>query len=144
VTNIDGDTEGWRFVELGKLSFVVFTSPSDERLLTNATEMLKGSVKVRPKFCGEAEVVQRTAHRDGRAVTTKGIDRSPTPHEGFYFLKVSVKNAHGTIVTDEIGVESGDSCKREQAECDRDKALQAWPEHGLLGTQPGPNKAGKK
>jgi hypothetical protein len=29
-------------------------------------------------------------------------------------------------------------------ERDQDNALDAWPEHGLLGTQLGPNKNGKK
>jgi Icc protein len=33
---------------------------------------------------------------------------------------------------------------QERLSRDQDNALQAWPEHGLLGTQLGPNKNGKK
>lgn len=33
---------------------------------------------------------------------------------------------------------------RERAERDQDNALEAWPEHGLRGTQLGPNKNGRK
>jgi Icc protein len=66
------------------------------------------------------------------------------PHEGVYSLAVSVEDARGQIATDEIRVVSGSPAKRERAERDQDNALAAWPEHGLLGTQPGPNKNGKK
>jgi hypothetical protein len=31
-----------------------------------------------------------------------------------------------------------------RAERDQDNAISAWPEHGLLGTQLGPNKNGRK
>jgi hypothetical protein len=39
---------------------------------------------------------------------------------------------------------SGDHGHRDRVERDQDNALDAWPEHGLLGTQLGPNKNGKK
>jgi hypothetical protein len=34
--------------------------------------------------------------------------------------------------------------ERNSRQRDQDNALVAWPEHGLLGTQLGPNKNGKK
>ncbi len=67
-----------------------------------------------------------------------------TPHRGAYFLKVSVKDSRGKVATDEIRVVSGFSAERERVERDQNNALEAWPEHGLLGTQLGPNKNGKK
>ena len=67
-----------------------------------------------------------------------------TLHEGVYTLKVSVEDIAGKIATDEIRLVSGDLAKRERLERDQDNALEAWPEHGLLGTQLGPNKNGKK
>ena len=39
---------------------------------------------------------------------------------------------------------SEDPAERKRLERDQDNALEAWPEHGLLGTQLGPNKNGKK
>lgn len=151
VTNIDGDVVSWRFVELGKLPVVVITSPSDERLLTRSNGMPTDKVKVRAKAWGEAETVQATAHLYGHAVPMKRIDDSQvweadvsTPHAAVYALKVSVKDTRDKIATDEIRVVSGDLAERQFAERDQDNGLEPWPEHGLLGTQLGPNKNGKK
>jgi 3',5'-cyclic-AMP phosphodiesterase len=151
VTNVDGYVVSWRFVELGKLPVVVITSPSDERLLTKSNEMPRGKLKVRAKFWGEAEAVRAAAHLHGHAVPMKRAANSDvweadvsTPHEGVFSLKVSVEDTRGKIATDEIRVVSGDHVQRERLERDQDNALEAWPEHGLLGTQLGPNKNGKK
>jgi Icc protein len=151
VTNIDGDVVSWRFVELGKLPVVVITSPSDERLLTKLNGIPRGSLTVRAKFWGEAEAVKATAHLDGRPFPMKRVDSSQVwqanvsaPRESAQSLRVSVEDAHGKVATDEICVASGDLRERERAERDQDNALEAWPEHGLLGTQLGPNKNGKK
>jgi Icc protein len=141
----------WRFVQLGKLPLVVITSPSDERLLTKAGETPQGNLRVRAKFWGEADVVQATAHLDGQAVPMKRIANShvweadvSAPDKGIHSLKVSIEDAGGKVATDEISVASGDFTQREPVERDQDNALEAWPEHGLLGTQLGPNKNGKK
>jgi hypothetical protein len=66
------------------------------------------------------------------------------PHEGVFSLVVSVEDVRGKVATDEIRVVIGDLAERERVERDQDNALEAWPEHGLLGTQLGPNKNGKK
>jgi Icc protein len=58
--------------------------------------------------------------------------------------KVSFKDAHGKVTSDEIRLAVGQCTERELEERDQDNALKAWPEHGLLGTQLGPNKNGKK
>jgi hypothetical protein len=41
-------------------------------------------------------------------------------------------------------VHLGSPTELERVGRDQDNALEAWPEHGLLGTQLGPNKNGKK
>jgi predicted phosphodiesterase len=151
ITNIDRDVVSWRFVELGKLPVVVITSPSDERLLTNTSEAPNSALKVRAKFWGTAEAVHAMALLDGHAVPMERIDNSQVweacvsnLHEGVYSLKVSIEDARGKLATDEIRVVSGHSAVQERAERDQDNALDAWPEHGLLATQLGPNKNGKK
>ncbi len=151
ITNIDGGVVSWRFVELSKLPVVIITSPSDERLLTNTSETLRGNLRVRAKFWGDVEVLRATAHLDGHDVTMERVEKSQVweahlsiPHEGVYSLVVSVEDSHGKVATDEIRVVSGDPAKRERVERDQDNTLAAWPEHGLLGTQLGPNKSGKK
>jgi 3',5'-cyclic-AMP phosphodiesterase len=151
VTNIDGDVVSWRFVELGKLPVVMITSPSDERLLTKSSETPVGSLKVRAKFWGEPESVRANVHLNGHDIPMKRVENSQVweadvsaPHEGFYPLGVSVVDVHGKIATDEIRLVIGDREEPERVERNQDNALEAWPEHGLLGTQLGPNKNGKK
>jgi 3',5'-cyclic-AMP phosphodiesterase len=151
VTNIDGDVVSWRFVELAKLPVVMITSPSDERLLTMSSETLQGNLQIRAKFWGEAEAVRTTAHLGGHDIPMKRVENSQVweanvfaPQEGAYSLGVSVVDARGKIAMDEIRLVIGDREERERVERDQDNALEAWPEHGLLGTQLGPNKNGKK
>ena len=151
VVNIDGDVVSWRFVELGKLPVAMITSPSDERLLTKSSETAHGVLKVRAKFWGKVEAVKATAHLDGQAVPMMRVSNSqvweadvPSPCEGTHSLEVSFKDADGKIATDEIRLAVGQRTERKSEERDQDNALEAWPEHGLLGTQLGPNKNGKK
>ncbi len=151
VTNIDGNVVSWRFVELGKLPVAVITSPSDERLLTKFSEMPQETSKVRAKFWGEVEAVEATAHLDGQTLPMKRVSESQvwevdarSPREGTHPLKVSFKDAHGRVAIDEIRLAVGQYTERESEERDQNNALEAWPEHGLLGTQLGPNKNGKK
>ena len=151
VTNIDGNVVSWRFVELGKLPVAAITSPSDERLLTKSSEIPQDTLNVRAKFWGEAEAVEAAAHLDGQRHPMTRVGDShvwkadvPSPREATYSLKVSFKDAHGKIASDEIRLAVGQRTERKSEERDQDNALEAWPEHGLLGTQLGPNKNGKK
>jgi 3',5'-cyclic-AMP phosphodiesterase len=68
----------------------------------------------------------------------------PTPSEGTHAVNVSFKNAHGKTAIDEIRLAVGQRTERKSEKRDQDNALEAWPEHGLLGTQLGPNKNEKK
>jgi 3',5'-cyclic-AMP phosphodiesterase len=151
VTNIDGNDVSWRFVELGKLPVVVITSPIDERLLRKSSETPPGNLKVRAKFWGDAQAERATAHLGGQSVSMKPVGNSQVweadvsaPHEGVYSLGVSIVDARGNVATDEIRIVIGDLAERERAARDQDNALEAWLDHGLLGTQLGPNKNGKK
>lgn len=151
VTNIDGNDVSWRFIELGKLPVAVITSPSDERLQTKSSEALQDLVKVRAKFWSESEVLEATADLVGRTYPMRRVGDShvwevevPPPSEGTYPLTVSFKDVHGKVASDEIRLAVGHRTERKFEERDQDNALKAWPEHGLLGTQLGPNKNGKK
>jgi predicted phosphodiesterase len=151
VTSIDGNVVSWRFVELGKLPLVVITSPSDERLLTSSSETLQGDIKIRAKFWGEFEAIRLRAMVSGHNIVMTRILSSnvweaivPPLNGGVHVLVVEAEDIHGDIATDAIRFLVGDRVKQERAERDQDNALKAWPEHGLLGTQLGPNKNGKK
>jgi Icc protein len=151
ITNIDGGVISWRFVELGKLPVVIITSPSDERLLTRSSERLQHALKIRAKFWGEVEGVEATVQMESQSIPMQRVSDSHVweaevsmPGEGTHPLKVAFKDAHGKIATDEIRLAVGRRTERKSEERDQDNALEAWPEHGLLGTQLGPNKNGKK
>ena len=151
VTNIDNNVVSWRFIELGQLPAAIITSPSDQRLLTQSSETPRGKLKIRAKFWGEAEPLQATAHLDGQTEQMQRVSNSrvwevdmPMPREGSYPLTVAFNDTHGTIAGDEIRIAVGQRAENEFEERDQDNALEAWPEHGLLGTQLGPNKNGKK
>jgi len=106
---------------------------------------------VRAKYWGEYEAVKVFARLDGRYVPLKQVKHSRVwqakmfaPDEGVYSLLVSFEDNRGRVATDEIRVVIGERWEHERAERDQENALEAWPEHGLLGTQLGPNKNGKK
>jgi len=151
VISLDGNVVSWRFVELGKLPIAVITSPSDERLLTKSSEIPQEVLKVRAKFWDEVEAGEATADLGGQTHAMTRIGDShvweadlPTPSEGTHPLKVCFKDAYGKVASDEIRLAVGQHTERKAEERDQDNALEAWPEHGLLGTQLGPNKNGKK
>jgi hypothetical protein len=151
VTNIDGDVVSWRFIELGRLPVVVITSPSDERMLTTANEASGGNLKVRAKFWGKLDAIRIVARTCGHTIPMTRIGSShvweaslPAVGEGAHELAVEAEDVHGTIARDTIRFLVGELTARELMDRDQDNALKAWPEHGLLGTQLGPNKNGKK
>jgi Icc protein len=151
VTSLDGNAVSWRFIELGALPIAVITSPSDERLLTKLSETSQESLKIRAKFWGKGEAVEATADLDGQTQSMRRLSDSnvweadvPIPREGTHSLKVSFKDEHGKVAIDEIRLAVGQRTERNSEVRDQDNALEAWPEHGLLGTQLGPNKNGKK
>ena len=151
VINIDGGVSSWRFVELGALPVAVITSPSDERLLTESTEAASKRSKIRAKFWGRVDVAHATAHLAGQTIPMNRIDDSDLWEaalrdlpEGSHTLSVRFEDLQGKVASDEIRIAVGRRAKRNFEARDQDNVLAAWPEHGLLGTQLGPNKNGKK
>jgi Icc protein len=66
--------------------------------------------------------------------------------DGVYLLSVSVEDTDGDAAEDSIRMVLGASAYKSPERCarDQDNAIEAWPERGLLGTQLGPNKNGRK
>lgn len=158
VTNIDSAVISWKFVRLGKLPVVMITSPSDERFITDtrlANHIVSGPLRVRAKSWGREAILSAVAHFGEKAIELKPIARSQlwegaflateVPN-GVHPLRVTVEDAAGDSASDEIRVVIGQSAYRSgpRSERDQDNAVAAWPERGLLGTQLGPNKNGKK
>ena len=157
VTNLDGGVVSWRFLELGKLPAVIITSPADERLMADDAELNSSGgmdIRVRAKVWAEREISDVQATFADQSLTLQRVSGSnvweasfPSPEvsPGMYPLRVVATDIKGLTATDEIRALVGsDRPQRQRAERDQDNALEAWPEHGLLGTQLGPNKNGRK
>ena len=159
VTNIDGEVISWRFFELNSLPAVMITSPADERFITDPK--LRGyvssgnTIMVRTKIWPSEPITRVTAALEtescqltpiaGSAVWQGEISRRDLP-EGIYRLRVVARDTQDRIAEDEIRIVIGASAYRapSRAPRDQDNPLPPWPERGLLGTQLGPNKNGRK
>lgn len=159
VTNFDGGDISWRFFELGELPVVMITSPADERLATRAAAVGRGRMRVRAKVWGQGRIDRVEARIESHAGDRR-CELSPVPgsrvwegvlptegmSEGVYSLYIEAHEAGGDMADDAIRVVLG---KPERPEIyryprDQDNTIGAWPEHGVLGTQLGPNKNGRK
>ena len=158
VTNIDGDTISWKFMPLGVLPAVMITSPADERFITSSADhaaRLSNNLRVRAKAWSDRPVEEVVAQFAGQTLPLSQIAGSQVwqvelscddLHDGVYPLSVTVRDSEGRSATDRIRIVVGESAYQAPArlERDQDNALPAWPERGLLGTQLGPNKNGRK
>ena len=153
ITNLDAGVLSWRFVELDKLPVVMITSPSDERLLTEANQPLGKETRLRAKVWHSTEIAQVSARFQNHDLPMQRIPNTQIWETtlnlsgltgGVYPVQVEAHDASGQSSTDAIRLFLGTRAAQQREEQDQANALEAWPEHGLLGTQLGPNKNGKK
>jgi Icc protein len=159
VTNLDQDVVSWRFKELGSWPLVMITTPADERLITNphsTTQVIQGKTKVRVKAWSDRPIEKVTILANG-APPSNAENVAPSVWEadwdcsslssGTYALQAIVSDVAGRRASDEIRAvvaSPGAYIAAKRAVQDQGNALGAWPERGLLGTQLGPNKNGRK
>jgi 3',5'-cyclic-AMP phosphodiesterase len=158
LTSIDGDVTSWKFLRLDESPVVMITSPADERFITGATltgQIASATVRVRAKAWGEtpirtalAQLGNRTlqlAQIPGTQVWEGELNCGDLP-DGICPLSVTIEDSDGRTAVDSIRIVLGTSAYHspERAKRDQDNALPAWPERGLMGTQLGPNKNGRK
>lgn len=154
VTTVDGAAVSWHFVPIGTPSIVTITSPEDERLLTERTvsQGRSNRLAIHAKVWSANPVESVSAHvgesqstltSDDGLFWTGEINTSSLP-DGTYELRVSATDSSGSRMDSAIRVVIGEWMRPEFAQVDQDNAIGAWTERGLLGTQLGPNKNGKK
>ena len=159
VTNIDGPVVSWRFFPLGELPALMITSPADERFRTEqGADLLvtNDEIKVRVKIWSTAPVSHVNATLGEKTIRLANIPGSQSweasftedqlPAGGVHDLFVNMKDTYGGTAADRIRCVFGNLAYKaaEREERDQDNAVEAWPERGLLGTQLGPNKNGRK
>lgn len=155
IGTLDGSAVSWRFKTLAEpWPLVLITSPVDRRLLTDPwapEQRPTGDFSVRAKVFGEdvAEVwlqvegraPQRMAPVAGEAALWSAATAALA--DGDHRLTVEARTADGVRTRDTITVSTtATPLVREAVPGTDAHTVGAWPEHGLLGTQLGPNKNG--
>lgn len=152
VTSIDGDAISWRFFELGALPALMITTPADRRLTRDGASAPDAPLTVRARIWSETPLRRVTATLGATSVPLEPLTgsnvwqaRLPVPPGGPpVTLTVTAEDESGREATDTVELAHAGAPPPVRAVRDQDNALGAWPEHGLLGTQLGPNKNGRQ
>ncbi len=152
IAAVDGRGVSWRFKPLDAAwPFVLITRPTDRRLATEANRNDGGATVVRAKVLGDAPMtaVERRVD-DGTWTPMRPAPSHPALWEapisaGASRVAVRARDANGCL--DEDQVEPAGTGwvppKRRADGSDADR-VEAWPERGIVGTQLGPNRNGRK
>lgn len=154
VATLDRGTFSWHFVPLGAPSLVAITHPADERLLSPRTSspISPSAIQIHAKTWFVNKVVDVHIHTEKFATELTSIDgifwtgtldcrRLPI---GTVELRAVAHDETGTHCSSSIRLRLGEWPTRDFALVDQENAIGEWLERGLLGTQLGPNKNGKK
>ena len=155
IVTIDRRTISWRFRCLGDtLPVVLITTPTDRRLATDSEDKShwpRGECEVRVSVLGPAPIVRCDCGFDGhdrRPMQPIGDRRYslilPIPDDTRK-LTVEAEDGTGAIGREriELATEADLAANRHADGSDAD-AIEAWEERGILGTQLGPNRNGRK
>ncbi|WP_345817220.1 metallophosphoesterase (plasmid) [Paraburkholderia sp. PREW-6R] len=157
VAAIDGGVVSWKFHPLNAASpFVMITRPSDWRLhRRRSTQDATGNESIRV-LVSDDEVVSVTGTLGGMPLEFSPSACEPgiwhaTPPTGKVShrmpLTVTAHTADGRIGEDSIALaatgNAGGEIERRGALGTDAHAVEPWPEHGILGSQLGPNKNGR-
>jgi Icc protein len=158
ITNVDNGVVSWRFKPLGEWPFVMITAPVDERLITDREPPFRvggRSMTVRVKAWSDRKLLRGLATIADRKVDLERVADSALwqadldVHQlsrGVYPLTAHLTDEAGKSGEDVIRVAVNSSEHYRTAirpGCDKENVVGAWPEHGILGTQLGPNKNGR-
>ena len=159
IINLDNGVVSWRFKPLGEWPFVMITEPADERLITRRESPLHAArhrITVRVKAWNDRKLLRGLAAVGDQKVELEQVAGSTLWHanldterllDGVYSLSVNFTDEDGKSAEDVIRmvVNSSEQYKPAvRASRDNENAIGAWLEHGILGTQLGPNKNGRK
>ena len=161
IAAVDGSSVSWRFKTPGSTwPFVAITSPADRRLETDISSLQQvptNTITVRTKVFGDDIRAVTVSVDDGKPVLMRPDDGE----NGAWCATVPVPetpDACSVIVHAQSGDGGSDEDRidgltpQAAASIGRPDALpgtnaravEAWPEHGILGSQLGPNKYGRK
>lgn len=154
LTTLDEGVVSWHFIPLGSASRVVITTPGDMRLTTQRTgaPAASGTLPVRARVWSGSRIVSAEARLGDQRFPLHSADGhlwagalELPPHTGNPCdLRVVARDEHGVELEDAIRFVPGGPPPRSVEPVDQGNAIGEWAERGLLGTQLGPNKNGRK
>ncbi len=152
IAAVDGRTVSWRFKSLDQASpFVLVTQPGDRRLATHAGQIMGDAFTARAKVLGDAPITSVEAQMDDG----RWVPMARTPGECALWeawceapgdvVRVRARDAKDRTDQDAVQLARPGWTVPEGAGdgSDRDR-VGTWPERGILDTQLGPNRNGKK
>jgi len=162
VNVLDHGVVSWKFKPIGEWPFVLITSPADERFITrpgDASHVVRGEMEINALAWDEKEITSVTyriddggtysmsrAGRVGRTLWSARMN-SRNLADGLHTLSITAKNAAGGENSDIVRFcvsQSGHHALPTRHPVDEVNAIGAYFEKGILGTQLGPNKNGRK
>ena len=152
VVTVDGDTVSWDFVPVASPELLAITAPADYRLTVAGQEAPDSPIHIHAKVWSRDPVQRVTASLGGvnselhqqDGVSWRGTLPLDTNPSGPQRLHVQATRASGTPLEGAIELVAGEMSPHRYAPVDQDNAIGAWEERGILGTQLGPNKNGRK
>lgn len=159
IVTVDGSVVSWRFQPVSAAwPLVMITTPADGRLVTEPTDARQvpvGNCIVRAKVFGQqiGEVIVSVGEQRATMQQVPGeravwhAELPQPPNVDRYRIKVTAFDAHGNEASDSIEVLTPQGA-RNRAFADAPPGTDAhavgeWVDHGLLGSQLGPNKNGR-
>lgn len=159
ITTLDDGVVSWKFKELGPWPFVMITSPSDEKLITdveNRGHVIRGTVSIRARVWDQQPVervscqIDDEPRRDMKPLAdgrwTLSWDSSETTN-GTHRIRVCARDCAGSQAEDTISAwvcQAGLHQFPKRNPIDSANSIGAYLSKGILGTQLGPNKNGTK
>jgi hypothetical protein len=159
---LDHGVVSWKFKPMGEWPFVLITSPADERFITrpgDASHVVRGEMNINALAWDEKEITSVTYRIDdgrtysmsrsgrvGRTLWSARMD-SGNLDDGLHTLTITGKNAAGAANSDIVRFcvsQSGHHALPARHPVDEANSIVAYYEKGILGTQLGPNKNGRK
>ncbi len=161
VACVDGSAVSWRFKSLeDSWPLVMITSPADQRLITDATEhdqVPTAGFEVHVRVFGAEVTAVSCAIDDGTPIAmvekpgATGVWTAQVSNiaDGDHTLTAIATPGTGIAARDTIKIRVAASSPTSRSELKGAPGhdmhtIGAWQEHGLLGSQLGPNKNGKK
>ena len=151
VAAIDGRVVSWRFKALDDAwPFVLVTQPADQRLMPDAAQPVDGAFTVRAKVLDDQPVTSVEMQVDhgpwqqmGPAAEAALWEAQCTTPGGA--VRVRARDARGRTDTDAVQpARAGWTPPRRAADGSDADRVGPWLERGILNTQLGPNRNGKK